>query len=192
MSSPARERVEQDLQDFARLQVRAGLLSEADALREVVEAISAELPGIDAQVLARAWLAKARADLRGDQAAWPEVTDYDRLQSVFAECEPHDVRVLQGVDDHWSAKAELDRLTAADSQPRGLAWFTQTDVWHAIDDGMLEVNLWHGTTANVAPGDSLLTAVLSCFGRHGLKAHFDEGRIEVAAHWHRRAAESES
>ena len=51
---------------------------------------------------------------------------------------------------------------------------------------MLEVNLWHGTTANAAPGDALLTAVVSCFERHGLAAHFDEGRIEVAARWQRR------
>lgn len=186
MNSTARERAEQDLRDFARLQVRAGLLSEQDALREVVEAITAELPGIDSQVLARAWLAKARADLRSEQAEWPEITDYDRLQLVFAECESHDVPVMQGVDDHWAAKARLELLAGEGRQPRGLAWFTAPDVWHAIDDGMLEVNLWHGTTANVAPGDSLLDAVLSCFGRHGLKAHFDEGRIEVAAHWHRR------
>jgi len=51
---------------------------------------------------------------------------------------------------------------------------------------MLEVNLWHGSTANAAPGDPLLTAVVSCFERHGLAAHFDEGRIEVAARWQRR------
>lgn len=188
MNSPARERLEADLQDFARLQVRAGLLSEAEALREVVEAITAELPGIDSQVLARAWLAKARADLRTEQAAWPEVTDYDRLQLAFAECESHDVPVMQGVDDHWAVKARLDLLAGEGRPPRGLAWFTAPDVWHAIDDGMLEVNLWHGTTANVAPGDSLLDAVLSCFGRHGLEAHFDEGRIEVSAHWRRRQA----
>ena len=39
---------------------------------------------------------------------------------------------------------------------------------------------------NAAPGDALLTAVVSCFERHGLAAHFDEGRIEVAARWQRR------
>ena len=41
-------------------------------------------------------------------------------------------------------------------------------------------------TANAAPGDDLLHEVLATFARHGLDAHFDEGRIEVAAHWHRR------
>ena len=71
----------------------------------------------------------------------------------------------------------------------GYIWFTAPDVWHAVDDGMLEVNLWHGTSANVAPGDHLLDAVLSCLARHGLRARFDEGRIEVDAHWQRRLAD---
>jgi hypothetical protein len=53
---------------------------------------------------------------------------------------------------------------------------------------MLEVNLWHGSTANAAPGDPLLDEVLGVLEKHGLAAHFDEGRIEVDAHWHRRIA----
>jgi hypothetical protein len=48
------------------------------------------------------------------------------------------------------------------------------------------VNLWHASTANVAPGDGLLENVLASFASHDLDAHFDEGRIEVAAHWQRR------
>ena len=51
---------------------------------------------------------------------------------------------------------------------------------------MLEVNLWHGTTANAAPGDVLLDEVLATFSAAGLPARFDEGRIEVAAFWQRR------
>ncbi|MEP6814918.1 MAG: hypothetical protein ABI873_05160 [Marmoricola sp.] len=177
---------EDELQDYARLLVRAGFLDDQPMLTEVVSAITAEMPGIDADVLARAWLGGARAELRKDAAGWPEQTDYDRLQDVFTECEEHQVRVIQGVEDHWAAKAELDLLAAGETLPRGIAWFTAADVWHAVDEGMLEVNLWHGSTANAAPGDRLLVAVVSAFGRHGLSAHFDEGRIEVSAHWQRR------
>src|SRR5690606_7488803 len=118
-------------------------------------------------------------ELHKVQASWPEVTDHDRLVGVFEECAAHGVPVLQGVEDHWVAKRHLDD---SDPRPRGILWFTQPDVWHAVDEGMLEVNLWHATTANVASGDDLLTAVLACFDRHGLRARFDEGRIEVAAH----------
>ena len=96
--------------------------------------------------------------------------------------------MLQGVEDHWAAKAAARRRRADGTTPRGVAWFTAADVWHAVDEGMLEVNLWHGTTANAAPGDALLTPSSACFERHGLAAHFDEGRIEVDAHWHKRIA----
>ena len=177
---------EDELQDWARLQVRAGFLDDETMRAEVVSAIESELPGIEADILARAWLAGAQAQLRQEAATWPDRTDYDRLQATFAECEQHQVRVLQGVGDHWSVKAELDRLAGAGDTPRGIAWFTAADVWHAVDEGMLEVNLWHGNTANAAPGDALLDAVVSCLGRHGLSAHYDEGRIEVSAHWQRR------
>jgi hypothetical protein len=182
----ARRSTEDELRDFARLQVRAGLLSPEQQYDEVSAAVAAEMPATDASVLARAWLAAARQELEREQSEWPATTDHDRLQAAFAECAAHDVPVLQGVEDHWVAKRHLDE---ADPAPRGVAWFTAPDVWHAIDDGMLEVNLWHGTTANVAPGDHLLDAVLSCFGRHGLRARFDEGRIEVDVHWQRRLAD---
>lgn len=178
-----RERAESELRDFARLQVRAGLLPPEQQHEDVVAAVRAEMPDLDAPILGRAWLAAARQDLEREQAGWSGLTDDDRLQAAFDECASHDVPVLQGVEDHWVAQRHLD---AADPRPRGIAWFTQPDVWHAIDEGMLEVNLWHGTGANVAPGDALLDAVLSCLGRHGLHAHFDEGRIEVAARWQRR------
>ncbi len=180
--------VDEELQDYARLLVRAGFLDDAQMRAEVVSAIEAELPdfAVDAPILARAWLGGAASQLRKDAALWPAETDHDRLQATFGECAEHQVPVLQGVEDHWSAKAELDRLAGEGRTPRGIAWFTAADVWHAIDQGMLEVNVWHGTTANVAPGDALLESVLSCLGRHGLAARFDEGRIEVSAHWQRR------
>ncbi|MGI9157967.1 MAG: DUF6891 domain-containing protein [Marmoricola sp.] len=181
--------VDEELQDYARLLVRAGFLDGEQMRAEVVSAIGAEMPGLavmDAQVLARAWLGGAAAQLRRDASSWPAQTDHDVLQAVFTECAEHEVPVLQGVEDHWSAKAELDRLAGEGRAPRGVVWFTAADVWHAVDHGMLEVNLWHGSTANAAPGDPLLDAVLSCFARHGLAAHFDEGRIEVGAHWQRR------
>lgn len=151
-----------------------------------MQAIDTELPDrrADSGTLARAWVDEERADFERDQADWPEVTDHDRLQAAFDDLERAGLVVLQACDDHWSAKAELERR--GDSPPRGIAWFTPSDVWHAIDEGMLEVNVWHGTTANVTPSDALLEEAIAVFDKHGLEAHFDEGRIEVAAHWRKR------
>jgi hypothetical protein len=170
-----------ELRDFARLQVRAGLYDAGQQLAEVAQAIEADLPQTDAPTLARAWLTAERASVRAEQEDWPVPTDHDRLQEAFAGLERGDIVVLQGVEDHWTATDRLARETH-----RGVAWFTHSDVWHAIDEGMLEVNLWHGSTANVAPGDVLLEEALATFAGAGLAAHFDEGRIEVTARWQRR------
>src|SRR5690606_31640670 len=166
-------RQEEELRDLARLLVRAGLGSPDQRQRQLVDAVRAALPHQEAEVLARAWLTAAARAAAAEEERWPARTDFDQLVGVFEECEAHGVRVLQGIDDHWDAKAELDRLGGRlGEQPlRGILWFTQPDVWHAIDAGMLEVNLWHSTSANAAPGDHLLNAVLSCFERHGLPAH---------------------
>ena len=182
--STTTERAERELRAFARLQVRAGLLSEADQLTEVTEAVAAEMPGTDAAILARAWLAAARKELLAEQATWPQTTDVDKLRAAFVECRQHGVKVLAGVEDHWAARRVLDEEA---DQLRGVIWFLPTDVWHAIDHGMLELNLWHSSGANAAEGEPLLAGVLACLQRHGLRARFDEGRIEVAAHWQRRA-----
>jgi hypothetical protein len=181
---------EEHVREFTRSCVRSGLLEADQLYDEVLLAITTELPerADEGPELARAWIDESREELRQDQVGWPEATDYERLQTAFAEIELLDVVVLQGCEDHWAAKAVLERRGAAGSLPRGVAWFTPPDVWHAVDEGMLEVNLWHGSTANAAPGDQLLDQVIGIFTKHGLDAHFDEGRIEVTAHWQRRVA----
>ena len=184
---PDKVSAETHVRDFTRSCVRAGLLSEQELYDEVVLAIRTELPGTGSpEAQARSWIKEFRDELATDEAAWPDETDYDRLQSALAELAADGVLVLQGCDDHWAAKQALEARAAAGDPARGVAWFTPSDVWHAIDEGMLEVNVWHGTTANVAPGDTLLDDVVAVFERHQLPAHFDEGRVEVTAHWRRR------
>lgn len=177
------ERAERELRAFARLQVRAGLLPEEEQLAEVREAVAAELPHSDPAILARAWLAAARKELLAEQATWPATTDVDRLRAAFMECQQHGVKVLAGVEDHWVARRTLEEDAG---HLRGVVWFVPMDVWHAIDTPMLEINLWHPSGANAAEGDPLTTSVLACLERHGLKARFDEGRIEITALWQRR------
>ena len=160
--------------------VRSALWSDDQVRDQAVAAIENDHPDLPAGETADAWIADAHQSWRADAAGWPEVTDHDRLVRAFAQLARDGVVVLEGVPDHWSARDELLRRTPT---PTGVAWFTPTDVWHAIDDGMLEVNLWHGTTANAAPGDRLLDRALAAFADAGLEARFDEGRIEVAARW---------
>ena len=171
------------VRDFARVQVRAGLLDGDALLREVAAAVRAELPDEPPDPTAEALVAEARTTLLAEQAGWETPTDHDRLQAAFDDLAQRDVVVLQAVEDHWVADAALRRLDAEGRSPQGAVWFTPPDVWHAVDHGMLELNVWHPDTANVAPGEPLLDVVVDTLAAHGLEGHFDEGRVEVAAHW---------
>jgi len=105
---------------------------------------------------------------------------------AIAELRREGVVVLESVDDHWAAADALERLAADGRGPLGVAYFTSADVWHAVEHGMLEINVWHGDSANVAPGEELLALVIDVLGRHQIPATFDEGRIEATLDWQRR------
>jgi hypothetical protein len=176
------------LRAFARVQVRSGYLADTTVHDEVAEAAREDLsraPG-DAEALAVKAVEAEIAALVGEQAGWPETTDVDRLQAAFADLESHNLLVLPACEDHWDATAAITRLDDEGESVAGVLFFTHTDVWHAVDHGMLELNLWHGDTANVAVGDDLLRLVLQTLGSHGLSAVFDEGRIETTLTWQRR------
>ena len=176
------------LRAFARVQVRSGFLDDAQVHEEVVEAAREDLSRgpDDAQRLAQQVVAAEIAALEEEQSDWPETTEFDRLEAAFAELEQQGLLVLRAVEDHWDATAALTRLDEAGQQVRGVLFFTHTDVWHAVDHGMLELNLWHGDTANVAGGDELLGLVLTVLDRYGIPGVFDEGRIEATLTWRRR------
>jgi Domain of unknown function (DUF6891) len=176
------------LRAFARVQVRSGYLSDQSVRDEVAEAAREDLArdADNAAVLAGEAVDAEITALVLEQESWPQTTDVDRLQAAFAELEAGGLVVLAAVEDHWDATAALTRLDEAGESAAGVLFFTHTDVWHAVDHGMLELNLWHGDTANVAVGDDLLRLVLQTLGRHGLSATFDEGRIETTLTWQRR------
>jgi hypothetical protein len=176
----------QRLHDYARVQRRAGILDEAALLADVTQSAAEDVDPEAAPRLAREAIAAADAAYESDQADWPPVTDYDRLQAAFDELGRRDIVVLQAVEDHWTAERLLTDRRDLDEPVRGVAWFTAPDVWHAVDHGMLELNVWHGSSANVAPGDPLLDEVIDVLDANDLSGHFDEGRIEVSAYWQRR------
>jgi hypothetical protein len=175
------------LRAFARVQVRSGYLPDSTVRDEVVEAARDDLSrGRDAEALAAEVVQDEIDALESEQATWPETTDVDRLEAAFADLEAHGLLVLRACEDHWDATAALTRLDEAGESVPGVLFFSHTDVWHAVDHGMLELSLWHGDTANVAVGDDLLGLVLRTLGGHGLQAAFDEGRIETTLAWQRR------
>ena len=175
------------LRTYAKVQVWAGFRPLGEVRAEVYDAVLDEVRDADtAATLTAELIAEASAAL--DQAArsWPDVTPFDRLQAAFAEVEESDVVVLQACEDHWSANELLRQRSAQGRTPWGIAYFTLSDVWHAVEHDMLEINLWHGSSANVAEGDDLLDFFQRTLEAHGITSVFDEGRIEVGVAWQRR------
>ncbi len=181
-------RLEQ-LRTFARVQVWSGYKSPAEVRDEVLSAVlDEESDRLSAERLTDDFVDQAERDLAEAEQTWPEVSGFDRLQAAFADLRARDVIVLEACEDHWAAQEALSRAAAEGRQPRGIAYFTHADVWHAVEHQMLELNLWHRTTANVAPGDDLLDLVHTTLAAHGIESLFDEGRLEVSVPWQRRGS----
>ncbi len=165
----------------------SGFRSRDEVQADVLEAVRDEVTDVgEAQRLTSEYVDEAQRSLTRAADEWPESTDYDRLQAAFGELEDAGITVLQACEDHWAAQEMLQTLAAAGARPRGIAYFTHPDVWHAVDHGMLEINLWHGDSANVAAGDELLAFVQETLRRNGIESLFDEGRIETSVTWQRR------
>lgn len=186
IGSPNRAGRLEQLRTYARCQVWAGYRSEAEVRADVYDAALAEERDPErASRLTEELVESAHRDLAAASEGWPTPTDFERLSDALADLRAHDIVVLEAIDDHWTASATLETLGAAGHVPRGLAYFTLPDVWHAVEHSMLEINLWHGDTANAAPGDPLLDLVLEVLGEHTIPAVFDEGRIEATLAWQR-------
>ena len=179
-------RLEQ-LKTLARVEVWSGYQTDDEVRADVLAAVSDEEsdPAVAAR-LTQEYVELAHTDLAAAAQTWPAQTAYDRLQAAFADLRAHNVQVLEACDDHWAANDVLTEAAARGESPVGIAYFTHADVWHAVEHGMLELNVWHGTSANVAPGDALLDLVEQTLADHGIASHFDEGRIEVTIAWERR------
>jgi hypothetical protein len=176
------ERTARELRGLARVLVRSGYADHAAITAALTEAVTEDAPSMDAAALVPLLIGEAVMDLNEDAVTWPTTTDPDRLDAVLAELESRGLVVVRYTSDHHAAREALE----AAEHPQGLVFFTDTDVWHAVDFGMLELKLWHPDTANVAPGEPLLEDVLALLRQNDLPAVYDEGRIEVTLDWQRR------
>lgn len=180
--SAAGERTARELRGLARVLVRSGYADRAAVTIALTEAVQEDAPAADPAVVVPELIAEASADVKADAEIWPAETGPDRLDAVLAELESLGIVVVRYCADHHDARRALEAAT----DPKGLVFFTDTDVWHAVDFGMLELKVWHPDTANVAPGEPLLDDVLALLHERDLPATFDEGRIEVTVDWQRR------
>jgi hypothetical protein len=176
------DRTARELRGLARVLVRSGYADRAAVTAALSEAVREDAPSADPAVLVQELIDEALSSVTEDAITWPDQTDPDRLDVVLAELEALGLVVVRYCADHHEAREVLQAATDA----KGLVFFTDTDVWHAVDFGMLELKVWHPDTANVAPGEPLLEDVLALLHERDFPAVFDEGRIEVTIDWQRK------
>lgn len=174
---------ERELRESARLLVRSGLSAPDEVDARFRELVSTQFPGPDGAILATAWLHAARREWRSEAESWPTPTDHERWVAAVDDCLAHDVLVLPGTESLADVRAAVD---SAGRALRGVLWFSEQAVFHAIDHGVLEVGLRHGTGAPANEGDPLSNALLAVLQNTGLQARAVPGGLQVSMHWCRR------
>lgn len=187
------------LEQTARHMVRGGyepLESIEQSLLDLTEDSTGELSEREIQVEVRNAMIRQVKALTQDQAAWPVLTDYDRLKAAFDTLEDEGIVAREnftccGTCGAAEIGAEIEDFSAETGRPaKGYVFFHQQDTDSAIDGHGLYFN--YGTAdeewteeKSVAIGQRLFDTLKSV----GLTPDWDgtlNRRVAVSLNWQRR------
>ncbi len=193
MTEPLTADQTREVRAFVRTQVRSGYV-EPSAIPEItVDYFTGSYPEDLVLPAATDALEAEVALLRAEEPSWPEVTDYDRLTSAFADLEG---RGILAREDYAccrncgtkEARVELEESSAAGQAPMGFAFFHMQDTERVVEGGPLMIcfgdqdDTDSGTTK---VGEQVVAALRGA----GLRTDWNgspDSRIEVHMHWLRR------
>jgi hypothetical protein len=182
-----------DLRHYIHTDVAAGFYDAADIVERAVDMLSDEMEPerlrAPAEQLARAALS---AHLRA-QAAWPPVTDCDRLDSAFDELEERGIVARQnfsccgncGASEIW---AEVEDAEGDGRAVRGYAFYHEQDTEAAVEGQGICLN-YGAAEEGEAAALEVARDIVRTLERHGLEVEWDgswQKRIAVALDWKRR------
>jgi hypothetical protein len=177
---------------YARNLVRGGYDSREDIVESVSQLVKDEqLAHLDAKEVVDSEI----SDLKYEQATWPVITDYDRLDTVMAALEDGGIVARQNFSccmtcGSGEIKDEIETFNTAGRMARGYVFFHQQATEHAVDG--YGINFAYGAAgldasvdADIAIGRELADALRNA----GLKVDWN-GRLErcvmVELDWKRR------
>jgi hypothetical protein len=138
-------------------------------------------------------LTKARADLAKVQEAWPEVTDYDRLQDAFRRMNAKGIITRESYTccstcGHHEIQGEMAAAAEQGREVRGYAFFHQQDTDRVMEGGQLY--LAHGSRLGTDDEDSAVAhQIVEALTAAGFQPEWDGStntRIGVQMMWLRR------
>ena len=193
MKKPVTEEALQELRGYIQRDVAAGFRPEGEIATSAVEILADDY---DADALTPHAVRMTReliAAHKQEQAAWPQTTDCDRLDSAFAALERAGVVSRQdfsccGTCGAGEIQDEMDKVAKSGTRVRGYAFYHMQDTESAVEGGGLYLNygaVQDGEAAAVGIGKEIAASLK----QQGLQVDWDETwatRIGVRLDWKRR------
>ena len=192
---PVSERIRYDIW----WRVEAGYQSREEIIASVVANWQSDQNSTDFGVAVQRATDEVIAEHMRDQANWPVVTDYDRLDQAFAELDANGILTRQNYEYTLTSgcaaiRAEIEREQS--KRPiRGFVFFHEQDTEQAVRcDG--PVLAWGAVAEDETGWKALAEEIMAAVRRHGLKCSWHgetNSRISIdGMTWYRRRSASVS
>lgn len=193
LSADERERALVEIDGYARRDVAGGFRTESDIVQGVTEVLSDEFKNVDLSPLVAQRTRELLLEHEQAQAAWPSVTDCDRLDRAFAELESRGIVCRQdftccGTCGSAEIGDEMAAVSATGMFVRGYAFYHMQDTEAAVDGHGLYLGYGateEGELAAVRIGHEICDALKA----QSLAPDWDgswQTRIKVPLDWKRR------
>jgi hypothetical protein len=194
-AAPARSPQEtiDELRQTIERDVAAGFLTPDEIERTSLEIYSDDMDPALLRPEAQKFLRDSLAKHAADQAAWPAVTDCDRLDKAFAELEQHGIVARQNFSDCGTCGVaeivdEIDATRKKGREVRGYVFYHMQDTESAADGGGLYLN-YGSVDAGEKAALVIAGEAVESLKRQGLETNWNGSireRIGVKLDWKRR------
>ncbi len=210
----AREEIKHIMRDLIDREVAVGFVPQDDIGLEAVDDYSGHVPFPILRPISKRLAKIAIKKHMEEQATWPAVTDFDRLDRAFAELEQHGIMCRQDYHSGWTAgHASMLKELLSESKKgreiRGYCFHSERDTDVVLKHGLLllafgpkpaaeeipdtsEENRLEASSRSSASEQAAIAVGLEIVGalqRHGLNAHWSgslDERIQIQMDWKRR------
>jgi hypothetical protein len=180
---------ESDASEYARCLVRGGY----DTRDKIIESVIAYLELDESRMSDVSQIVNAEiALLKGEQMAWPDITDYDRLQRAIITLEGKGIVTRQNFAccqtcGHAEIGEEIENFESMNRKARGYAFFHQQDTEHVVGGG--ELAFAYGSASDQYSAVDIAKEISDSMRTAGFNVNWNgeaTKRVMVELDWQRR------
>lgn len=182
-----------EARDYIRRDYLGGSYSDAEVIGNARDIMLDEMDETELDRVLPVLLAEVKAEHFAAQKDWPEKTDCDRLDEIFAALEAGGIIARQnftccGTCGSAEIRDEMDEVRKNGGPVRGYAFFHMQDAEAAVDGQGLYLN--YGATEEGETAALMIAKdIVAQFESHGLKTNWNgrwEQRIGIELDWKKR------